>query len=165
MCLGVNVIALVLNVNFRKLGFHWRRWLGVFIVSNHFLAVGWVCCRWAHRTVWWCTGQVLFTVRCVTCQHACWGLERSTVGTLCPIAAPDSSVPHRTCSDFSALTSAAYCSLWQSTVGPRLPLLCWLTGHVWCTPDSLVNYSGACPRETREWMVWVLLGVTPWIWG
>jgi hypothetical protein len=28
MCLGVNVIALVLNRNFRKLGCHWRRWLG-----------------------------------------------------------------------------------------------------------------------------------------
>jgi hypothetical protein len=39
MCLGVNAIALVLNRNFRKLGFHWR-WLGVFIAYNHFLAVG-----------------------------------------------------------------------------------------------------------------------------
>jgi hypothetical protein len=40
MCLGVNVIALVLNVNFRKLGWIEWRWLGVFIASNHFLVVG-----------------------------------------------------------------------------------------------------------------------------
>jgi hypothetical protein len=39
MCLGVNAIALVLNVNFRKLGLLEWRWLGVFIASNHFLAV------------------------------------------------------------------------------------------------------------------------------
>jgi hypothetical protein len=50
LCLGVNAIALVLNEDLRKLGcFEWR-WLGVFIASNHFLAVGWPCCRWAHRT-------------------------------------------------------------------------------------------------------------------
>jgi hypothetical protein len=28
MCLGVNAIALISNRNFRKLGYHWRRWLG-----------------------------------------------------------------------------------------------------------------------------------------
>jgi hypothetical protein len=40
LCLGVNAIALVLNEDLRKLGcFEWR-WLGVFISSNHFLAVG-----------------------------------------------------------------------------------------------------------------------------
>jgi hypothetical protein len=81
------------------------RWLGVFIASNHFLAVGWVCYRWAHRTVRWCTGQG--TVHCpVRATSArCLGLERLTVGTLCPLAAPDSLVPHRTCpehSDFAA---------------------------------------------------------------
>jgi hypothetical protein len=26
-----------------------------------------------------------------------WGLERLTVGVLCPVVAPDSPVPHRTC--------------------------------------------------------------------
>jgi hypothetical protein len=90
MCLGVNVIDLVLNENFRKLGCHWRRWLGVFIASNHFLAVGWVCCRWAHWTVRWCTiqGTVYCPVRATSAAR--WGLERLTVGTLCPVAAPDS---------------------------------------------------------------------------
>jgi hypothetical protein len=47
----------------------------------------------------------------------------------------------------------------QSTVGARLALLRWLTGHVRCTPDSPVNYSEALPRETREWLVRVLLGL------
>jgi hypothetical protein len=57
-------------------------------------------------------------------------------------------------SDFAALTSDLhtvhfYCTQ-QSTVGRSWPLLCWLTGHVQCTPDSLVKYSGATPRKTRE---------------
>jgi hypothetical protein len=40
MCLGVNAIALVLNVKFIILGWFEWRWLGVFIASNHYLAVG-----------------------------------------------------------------------------------------------------------------------------
>jgi hypothetical protein len=111
MCLAVNVIARVFNVNFRKLGCLEWRWLGVFIDSNHFLVVGWVCCRWAHRTVRWCTvqGTVHCTMRATLARS--WDLEWLTVGTLCPVAAPDSPVPHRTCpvrSDFTAwhLTSA-----------------------------------------------------------
>jgi hypothetical protein len=39
MCLGVNVIALVLNVNFRKLGWLEWRWLGIFIAPTTILAV------------------------------------------------------------------------------------------------------------------------------
>jgi hypothetical protein len=114
MCLGVNAIALVLNRNFRKLGYHWRRWLGVFIASNHFPVVGCFCWRWAHRTVRWRTGQSLFTVQCVPRQHAHWGLERVDRWNLCPVVALDSPVPQRTCpvrSDFSALNSDAHCSL------------------------------------------------------
>jgi hypothetical protein len=129
----------------------------VFIASNHFLVVGWFCWRWTHRTVRWRTGHVLFTIRCAPCQHTRSGLEQSTVEVVCHVVAPDSPVP--VCSDFSALTSVAHCSLWQSTIGARLLLLRWLTGHVRCTPDSLVNYSGAHPGETREWAVRVLLGL------
>jgi hypothetical protein len=117
---------------------------GVFIASNRFLAVGCFYCRWAHRTVQWCTRHVLFIVQCVPRQHARWGLEWSTVETLCPIAALDNPV----CSDFYALTSDTHYSLWQSTVGARLPLLHWLTGHARCTPDSPMNYSGARPGKT-----------------
>jgi hypothetical protein len=54
------------------------------------------------------------------------------------------------------------CSLLQSTVDARLPLLCWLTGHVRCTPDSPVNYSGARPDETREWQARLVLGLVHW---
>jgi hypothetical protein len=82
---------------------------GVFIASNHFLAVGCFCWRWAHRTVRWRTGQVLFTVRCAPRQHARWGLERWTVEVVCPVVAPDSPVPHRHVR--CALTSAEQCSL------------------------------------------------------
>jgi hypothetical protein len=39
MCLGVNAIALVLNVNFRKLGWLEWRWLGVFIAPTNILAI------------------------------------------------------------------------------------------------------------------------------
>jgi hypothetical protein len=35
------------------------------------------------------------TVHCPV--PARWGLERSTVGTLCPLAAPDSPVAYQTC--------------------------------------------------------------------
>jgi hypothetical protein len=103
MCLGVKSFALAMNVEFRILGSIEGGSWGVFIACNHFLVVGCFCCPWAHRSVWWCTGHVLFTVRCVPRQHARWGLERSTVETLCPVAAPDNLVPHRTCpvcSDF-----------------------------------------------------------------
>jgi hypothetical protein len=40
------------------------------------------------------------------------------------------------------MLSTIHCSP-QSTVGRSCPLLRWLTGHVRCTPDSPVNYSGA----------------------
>jgi hypothetical protein len=133
MCLGVNAIALVLNRNFRKHGCHWRRWLGVFIASNHFLVVSCFYWRWAHRTVRWCTGHVLSTVWCAPRQHTRWGLEQSAVEVVCPVVSPDSLVPHQTCpvhSGFSAMTSDLHCSLWQSTVGAMLPLLRWHTGHV-----------------------------------
>jgi hypothetical protein len=50
-------------------------------------------------------------------------------------------------------------SLLQSIVGARLPLLRWLTGHVRCTLDSPVNYSGVRPEKTREWPVRLVLGL------
>jgi hypothetical protein len=86
-------------------------------------------------------------------------LERLTVEVLCPLVAPDSPVR----SDSAVLTSdlrTVHCSsdiavnrLAQLTVAP------WLSGHVRCTPDSLVNYSGETPRETRERPVRGCLGL------
>jgi hypothetical protein len=73
---------------------------------------------------------------------------------------PDNPV----CSGFVALTSD-FCSVhlllfttvdhWRSW-----SLLRWLTGHVRCTPDSPVNYSGATPRESRERAVRECLGLS-----
>jgi hypothetical protein len=40
-----------------------------------------------------------------------------------------------------------------------LPLLHWLIGYVRCTLDSPVNYSGARPGKTREWLVGMVLGL------
>jgi hypothetical protein len=160
MCLGVFGFALAINMEFRKLGCHWRRWLGVFIASNHFLVVGCFCWRWAHQTVQWRTGQVLFTVRCAPRQHARWGLERLDNWSPCPVVAPDSPVAHRTCpvrSDFAAWHLSAHCSLLLFTVVDR-----WRQVTSVGSPDSPVNYSEARPEETREWAVLELLGLVHW---
>jgi hypothetical protein len=138
---------------------------GIFIASNQFLAVGWVCCWWAQRTVRWCTrhSTIHCPVRATSARR--WGLEWLTVEALCPVAAPDSSVAHQTCpvrSDFAAwhLTSALCAfTVHAVDVERRLPLLSWLTGHVRCTPGSWVNYSGASLRKPREWAVCLVLGL------
>jgi hypothetical protein len=97
----VNVLALVLNENFRRLGCLELWWLGVFIALNHQQAIGEGCCRWPHRQsdappchptvrvleqltiggfvlllhriVRCHTGQVLFIVRCASdsCSNFC----------------------------------------------------------------------------------------------
>jgi hypothetical protein len=98
MCLGVNAFALVLNVEFKKLGWLEWWWLRGIYSPNHYSSH---CCRWARRTVWWCTEHD--TIQCPVRATSvdCWGLERLTVEVLCPLAAPDSPVR----SDFAALTS------------------------------------------------------------
>ena len=108
MCLGVKYFALATNVEFRKLGWLEWRWLEGIYSPNHYSSRCW---RWR-------TGQD--TVQCPVraTSAARWGLERLTVEALCPVAAPDSPVAHRTCpvrSDFAALTSDSstvcfYCS-------------------------------------------------------
>jgi hypothetical protein len=89
------------------------------------------CCRWAHRTVRWCTGQG--TVHCLMPATSAyrWGLELLTVEFFCPLAAPDSPVAHQTClvrSDFAALTSdfctvRFYCSCSRPLVHLTVALL------------------------------------------
>jgi hypothetical protein len=118
-------------------------WLGVFIAPTTLVAVGEAA---GHRT---------YIVQCLVCRHVTQPLgfgAESTVGALSSCntgqsgATPDSLVP----SNFTALTSVAVlcCTVHpsESTVGPREPLLCWLTGQSGGTPDSLVNYSGARPE-------------------
>jgi hypothetical protein len=98
LCLGVKSRALVLNVMAENLDALKCWWLGVFIAPTTKMAVGDGCCRMAHRTVrcashvtqplgfdrwssdklghrtvWWCTVQSLFTVRCAfwRCSDFC----------------------------------------------------------------------------------------------
>jgi hypothetical protein len=104
------------------------------------------CCRWR-------IGQD--TVQCPV--HATsatrWGFERLIVGVLCPVAAPDSPVAHQTCpvrSDFLSNFGPHTVHLFAVDRWRRLSLLHWLTGHVRCTPDCPVNYSGARLWKTQE---------------
>jgi hypothetical protein len=87
LCLVLNALALVLSVLAENLDTLKCWWLGVFIAPTTKVTVGEGCCRrahrtvrcashvtqpfgfdrwssdkWGHRTVRWCTGQVLFTV-------------------------------------------------------------------------------------------------------
>jgi hypothetical protein len=84
----------------------------------------WSFCLLGHRTVRWCTGHALFTVRCAIWLCSDSGAHCSAFNAFCrrPLArsshcsagTPDSPVRHRT-----------------------------LSG---ATPDSPVNYSGVAPR-------------------
>ena len=87
--------------------------------------VGVVVFLW-HRTVWCHTGQVLFTVRCAS-DSACTILHCSSVISIC-------SRPFR-----------------ELAVGPLVHrTFRWHTGHSGGTPDSPVNYSGACLRKPES---------------
>jgi hypothetical protein len=84
----------------------------------------WSFCLLGHRTVWWCTGQAMFSVRCAIWLCSDSGAHCSAFNAFCrrPLArssrcsadTPDSPVRHRT-----------------------------LSG---ATPDSPVNYSRATSR-------------------
>jgi hypothetical protein len=128
----------------------WWRWLRVFIASNHFLAVGWLCCRWAHRTVWWCTrhSTVHYPVSATSADR--WILELLTIEVLCPLAAPDSPVAHWTVPciltlQFWLLTSAL------STFPLSALSIVGKVDH--CSvgsPDSPMNFSGVALRKPES---------------
>jgi hypothetical protein len=125
-------------------------WLGVFIAPTTKVAVGELCCRWAHRIVWcashvtqplgfdrwisdmwghqtvrWCIGQSLFTIRC-----AFWRLLRL-------------------CARNRALFTVAFADdRWRSS-----RCSAWHTGQSGATLDCPVNYSGEAFPETRRWQV------------
>jgi hypothetical protein len=80
LCLVLIALALVLNVKSENLDALKCGGWGVFIAPTTKMVVGSGCCQWAHRTVWWCTGQSLFTVRCAFWR--CSDFARS-VRTLC----------------------------------------------------------------------------------
>jgi hypothetical protein len=106
------------------------------------------------------TGTVHYSVHATSAR--CWGLERLDRWNplSCSCTGQSGVTP-----DMSgvfwlfALTSDLHCSLLQSTVDARLPLLRWLTRHARCTPGNPVNYSGARPGKTREWHVRLVLGL------
>jgi hypothetical protein len=104
MCLGVNVIALVLNVNFRKLGWlEWTWFRGIYSLQPlpsrwlSLLSMGTPDSPVVHQT-----GHCSLSGACHISSPL--GLEWSTVETLCHVAAPDNMVAHWTCpvrSDFA----------------------------------------------------------------
>jgi hypothetical protein len=91
----------------------------VFIATNHLLAVGEGCYRWAHRTIRCATGHC--PVR-QPCHPTVRVLTQSTVGALTSGgtgqsgAAPDSHCSLTDAPLTSALTSAANCSAVRGTV-------------------------------------------------
>jgi hypothetical protein len=152
LCLVLNALALVLNVLAENLDALKCWWLGVFIAPTTKVAVGEGCCRrahktvrcashvtqplgfdrwssdmWGHRTIWWCNGQSLFTVRCAIC----------------------------TCSDLCARSprTVAHCSPFADDRWRCSRYSAWHTGQSGATPDSPVNYSGEAILETRRWQV------------
>ena len=111
---------------------------GVFIVPNHFVAVGQGCWRRAHRTFWCATGHPLFIVWCSTTSANRSGSKLVDRWRLCLLAAPDSPVP----SNFAALTLLR--TIHRGRRFCRRPLALdsrCSTG----SPDSPVNYSRARP--------------------
>jgi hypothetical protein len=109
-----------------------------------------------------CTGQgtVHCPVRATSARR--WGLERLTVEVLCLLAAPDSPVAHWTClvsSDFLLWLLTVHYTLLQSTIVRSDRCSVGSLDTVRCTPDSPVNYSGACLWKTRDWPVGRVLGL------
>jgi hypothetical protein len=158
MCLRVVGFAVAMNMKFRKLGCHWRRWLGVFIVCNHFLALGCFCSRWAHQIVRWRTGQTVHCpVRATSVRPLGFGASWSLEVLSCSCTGQSGHRCHTrhvrwplTSLLWLLSRTVHHCSLLQSTVDVQWSLLRWLTVHVRCTPDNLMNYSGARLVETRE---------------
>jgi hypothetical protein len=105
---------------------------GVFIASNHFLAVAWLCCRRGQQTVCWCTrhGTVHCPVRATSAER--WS----------PLSSCDTGQSGALWLLTSTLFTVA--SSAQSTIECSWPLLCWLAGQ-----------SGA--HRTVRWIIAVWL--------
>jgi hypothetical protein len=156
----LNAVPLVLNVFAENLDALKCWWLGVFIAPTTKVAVGEGCCRrahktvrcashvtqplgfdhwssdmWGHRTVRWCTGQSLFTVRCTIC----------------------------TCSDFCvcSLRTVAHCSPFANDRWHCSRYSAWHTGQSGATPNSPVNYSRGAPRIPEAEQFRVILPGAP----
>jgi hypothetical protein len=162
MCLGVNVIALVLNVNFRKLGCHWRRWLrGIYSLQPlpsrwlFLLSMGTPDSLVVHRT-----GTVHYPVCATSASPLGFGAVDRWNPLSCSRTEQSGAFRLRILtSDFALYTFAV--DRWaQVTVAPLAHRTSPVhTGQVRCTPDSPVNYSGATLGKTRQWHVRLVLGL------
>jgi hypothetical protein len=160
MCLGVFGFALAMNMEFRKLVCHWRRWLGgIYSLQpltsrwQFLLVMGTQDSPVAHRTC---------TVHCPMCATSARPLGFGASWPLEPLscsctgqsgATPDVSgdlLLH--CSDFclALFITVHFCSR---------PLFRWFTGHIRCTPDNLMNYNGVRPENSWEWFVRLRTGL------
>jgi hypothetical protein len=108
----------------------------------------------AHRT---CTVQC--PVRATSARllgfRAIWPLESLS----CSCTGQSGATPDMSGDLWLLHGTVHHCSLLQSTVDAQQPLLHWLTGHVRCTSDSLVNYSRARLANSQEWLVHLRLGL------
>jgi hypothetical protein len=144
-----------LNENFRKLGCHWRRWLGgIYSLQPlpsywlSLLSMGTPDSLVVHQTG---------TFHCPVCATSARSLGFGAVDRWSPLSYSCTGQSGATPDMLWLLPCTVH--FWQSTIGTRLPLLSWLTRHVQCTPFSSVNYSRARPRKTREWLVRVELSL------
>ena len=106
----------------------------------------WSFCLLGHRTVRWCTGQALCTVRCALWLCSDSGAHCSAFNAFCrrplvrssccSVGTPDSSVRHRTLSGAPA-TSPGH---WIPNVGASI---FWATGQSGGAPDRHCSVSGA----------------------
>jgi hypothetical protein len=145
MCLWVVGFALVLNRNFRILGCQWMRWLGVFIASNHFLAVGNFCWRWAHRT-----DTVDCLVRATSASplgfRASWPLE--PLSCSCTGQSDDLWL------------------LWSDFCRALFIIVHFCSQPLTRSDRCLAGSSGMSgAHRTVRWIIAERARVTPWIWG
>jgi hypothetical protein len=107
----------------------------------------------AHRTV-----TVHCPVRATSARPLGLGaVDRWSALSSCCTGQSGATLDSPVTSDFCAPTSAEALFitilLTKRLLARREPLLRWLTGQSGGTSDSTVNFSGACPVETREWIV------------
>jgi hypothetical protein len=150
---GVFAFALVLNVKMWKLGWLEWWWLGAIYNPNHYSSR---CCRWAHRTVRWCTGHNTF--HCVpryptVGDWSGWPLKSFVL------------LRHRTVWWHTRQSGAFWlllCSLYRRRAVDRsVQLTVASLAHrtIRCTPDSPVNYSGVTLRKPESGQFMRCLGL------
>jgi hypothetical protein len=150
MCLGVFGFALAMNMEFKKLGCHWRMWLGdIYSLQPlpsrwlFLLAMGTPDSPVVHRTG---------TVYCLVCATSARLLGFGAVDRWsclsCSCTGQSGATPLTSMLWFLSRT-VHFCSR------PLMPGYRCSVG----SPDSPVNYSGACPEKTREWLVRLVLGL------